>query len=117
MEAAMEPIPQKPPKGLKQAKRKPSVKKKKASKDTSLNIRVNTHERALLDKAAEYSGSDRSSLILDAAIKKAENILLDRRDFFLDEQDFDKFEKILSSKPRTIKELKALFKDKAPWEK
>lgn len=40
----------------------------------------------------------------------------DKQDFFLSDQDFDAFEKLLDVSPKDIKVLKDLFKEKAPWE-
>ncbi|MBS0290304.1 MAG: DUF1778 domain-containing protein [Proteobacteria bacterium] len=46
-----------------------------------------------------------------------ENDLLDRRDFFLSDQNFDAFKKMLNTPPKEIQVLKALFREKAPWER
>lgn len=73
---------------------------------------------ALLDKAAKLRAhSDRTSYIIDAVTEAVENDLLDRQDFFLNDNDFDAFKKILDASPKEIPALKALLKEKAPWEK
>lgn len=83
-----------------------------------VNLKYPVKSLALLDKAVKlYPNLDRTKYILDAVSRAVENDLLDRKDFFLNEQDFDAFEKMLNAPPRDIKVLKALFKEKAPWEK
>lgn len=82
-----------------------------------VNFKYSIKRLALLDNVIKRKNTDRTTFItklLDCAIEEA---LLDRRDFFLSDQDFEAFEKILNSPPRDIKTLKALFKEKAPWEK
>lgn len=82
-----------------------------------VNFKYSIKRLALLDNVIKRKNTDRTTFItklLDSAIEEA---LLDRRDFFLSDQDFEAFEKILNSPPRDIKTLKALFKEKAPWEK
>ena len=49
--------------------------------------------------------------------KTLENDLLDRRDFFLSEEDFNAFEEILNAPSQDLTKLKAMLKEKAPWEK
>lgn len=83
-----------------------------------VNLKYPIRSLALLDKAVKlHPNLDRTKYILDAVSRAVENDLLDRKDFFLNEKDFDAFEKILNSSPRDIKTLKILFKEKAPWEK
>lgn len=91
---------------------------KKIAKKRIVNIKYPVARLALLDKAVKlHANSDRTKYILDAVNQAVENDLLDRRDFFLSDQDFDAFEKALKTPPKDIKTLKALFKEKAPWEK
>jgi uncharacterized protein (DUF1778 family) len=88
------------------------------AKRKMVNIKYPSKSLALLDKAVKLSHySDRTKYILDAVNRAVENDLLDRRDFFLSEEDFQAFEKMLNAPPRSIKALQDLFKEKAPWEK
>ncbi|MBI2791145.1 MAG: DUF1778 domain-containing protein [Gammaproteobacteria bacterium] len=93
-------------------------KEAKTSSKKVVNLKYPITKLTLLDKAVKlHPNSDRTKYILDAVTRAVENDLLDRKDFFLNEKDFDAFEKMLNSPPRDIKTLKALFKEKAPWEK
>ena len=57
------------------------------TKSVPLNMRVDFKKRDLIDVAAAISGSDRTSFILDAACKKAEEVILDQRLFVLADDD------------------------------
>ncbi|NBA96556.1 DUF1778 domain-containing protein [Pseudomonas sp. R5(2019)] len=67
------------------------------SKAVPINMRVDFKKRDLIDVAAALSGSDRTSFILDAACKKAEEVILDQRLFVLADNDYDAFEQALQS--------------------
>ena len=69
------------------------------TKSVPLNMRVDFKKRDLIDVAAAISGSDRTSFILDAACKKAEEVILDQRLFVLADDDFDAFEQALQNNP------------------
>ena len=68
-------------------------------KPVAINMRVDAKRRNLIDMAAAMLGSDRTSFILDAACQKAEDVILDRRLFVLDDMAFESFERALDSNP------------------
>lgn len=68
-------------------------------KPASINMRVDPKKRNLIDMAAAMLGSDRTSFILDAACQKAEDVLLDKRCFMLNDEAFDAFERALDTNP------------------
>lgn len=91
---------------------------KKPVEKKVVNLKYPVKNLALLDKAVKLRPhSDRTSYIIDAVTRAVENDLLDRQDFFLSDKDFDIFKKMLDASPKEIPELKALLKEKAPWEK
>lgn len=65
----------------------------------AINMRVDSAKRNLIDMAAAMLGSDRTSFILEAACKQAEEVILDKRMFFLDNSAFDAFDRALDSNP------------------
>lgn len=65
----------------------------------AINMRVDVKKRNLIDMAAAMLGSDRTSFIVDAACQKAEDVILDRRLFVLDDVAFDSFERALENNP------------------
>ncbi|TFY84654.1 DUF1778 domain-containing protein [Pseudomonas kairouanensis] len=68
-------------------------------KPVPINMRADERKRNLIDLAAAMSGRDRTSFILDAACQKAEEVILDKRLFFLDDVAFDAFEQAMEANP------------------
>lgn len=68
-------------------------------KPVAINMRVDSSKRNLIDMAAAMLGSDRTKFILDAACQRAEDVLLDKRMFLIDNSAFDAFERALESNP------------------
>lgn len=69
------------------------------SKPVPINMRTDEKKRNLIDMAAAMLGRDRTSFILDAACQKAEEVILDKRLFLLDDTAFDSFEQALEANP------------------
>lgn len=66
-----------------------------AEKSAAINMRVESSKRNLIDMAAKMLGRDRTSFILDAACREAENVILDKQMFLVDNSTFDAFERAL----------------------
>jgi uncharacterized protein (DUF1778 family) len=47
----------------------------------NINLRVSRNQKALIDRAADALGRNRSDFMLEAACREAESVLLDRRYF------------------------------------
>ena len=85
------------------------------SKPAQIKMRVDLRKRELIDVAAAISGKDRNSFILDAACKKAEEVILDQRQFVL-ANEFDAFEQALESSPLKSNEcLRQLLERPPRW--
>ncbi|MBO9552637.1 DUF1778 domain-containing protein [Pseudomonas sp.] len=69
------------------------------SKAVPLNMRVAEHRRDLIDAAVEIVGGDRTSFVLEAACKRAEEVLMEQRLFLLDDDAFDAFTQALEDHP------------------
>jgi uncharacterized protein (DUF1778 family) len=85
-------------------------------RDVNINIRVKKSQRDLIDRAAEVQGKTRTDFILDSVQKTAQEVLLDRRFFGLDDDKFDRFVAILDEPPVGYAEMHELLTQKAPWE-
>ncbi len=79
-----------------------------------INIRALDAQRNLIDKAAAAVNKSRSDFMLDAACREAENVLLDQRLFFLNDEELEAFENAL--KVPVSEAIKTLLAIKAPWE-
>ncbi|WP_166143113.1 DUF1778 domain-containing protein [Methylosinus sp. RM1] len=85
--------------------------------DSTVNVRMSTTTRNLIDTAASLLGKTRSEFITESARNHAVDILLDQRLFVLDEKDFTEFEAVLDRPPPPNDELRALLKKKPLWER
>ena len=83
----------------------------------NINLRVTRDQKALIDRAAEALGRNRSDFMLDVACREAESVLLDQRYFNLDDDAFQRFTAMLDAPPADNPGLTRLLKTKAPWEK
>lgn len=84
---------------------------------TSISLRIPDDQRALIDRAAEASGKDRTAFMLDAATREATTVLLDQRYFRLDDDAWATFTAVLDAPPTPNPRLKKLLATKAPWER
>ncbi len=81
----------------------------------TINIRAKAGQRDLIDQAAERLGRSRSDFMLEAACRRAEDVLLDQTYFALDAQAFDAFQALLDSPPEVSDRLRRTLRAKAPW--
>ncbi len=86
-------------------------------RDVAINLRANQRQRALIDRAAEAVGKNRSDFMLDAACRAADAVLLDRRLFLLDEKSYRRFMAALDKPPADNPRLRRLLTSKAPWDR
>jgi len=87
------------------------------NESVSINIRAKIRQRDLIDQAAESLGRSRSDFMLEAACKKAENVLLDQAFFTVDASTFTEFQSLLDKPLAPTNKLRQLLKTKAPWDK
>ena len=88
----------------------------RASKRTSLNIRIKPEERGLIDRAARACGQNRTEFILEAARKAAEDALLDRTRITVDPKAYAEFLKRLDAPPKPNARLKRALRTPGPWD-
>ncbi len=93
----------------------PAIKADKA-RSQNINLRVTRNQKALIDRAANALGRNRSDFMLETACREAETVLLDRRYFFLPPDDFKRFLAVLDKPPAANPRLRRLLRTKAPWE-
>ena len=85
------------------------------TRSQNLNIRVQPQERTLISRAAEAANQTVSEFVLSAARGKAQEVLLDRQMFVLDEDAFRAFEEALDSPPANNPALARLLVRKPIW--
>ena len=82
----------------------------------TINLRASQRQKALIDRAADALGRNRSDFMLETACREAEAVLLDRRYFALSSEEFKRFTSLLDRPPAGNARLRWLLKSKAPWE-
>jgi uncharacterized protein (DUF1778 family) len=85
----------------------------------SINFRVSNEEKALIDQAAQSLGKSRTAFILENTLRTAEEILLDRTHFTLDNLQWEQLNAALDTPPseEQVRGLCKLFNVNAPWRK
>lgn len=86
------------------------------NRNVTINIRAKQNQRDLIDHAAGMQGKSRSEFMLESSYQKAQDVLLDRSFFGLDELKFQQFVALLDAPPRQDEKLRTLLTTKAPWD-
>lgn len=76
----------------------------------SINLRVETRTRQLIDEAAAILGKTRTEFMVESARRYAIDVLLDQRLFALDTVRYDVFIEALDNPPAPGPKLKALLR-------
>ncbi len=82
----------------------------------SINLRIETSTRALIDEAAAMLGKTRTEFMIDSARRQAIDVLLDQRLFSLETGAYDAFVQALDNPPAPGPKLKRLMARKPVWE-
>jgi len=88
-----------------------------APRTAVINLRADKRRRSLIDRADEAVGKNRSEFMLDAAVREATRILLDRRHVGLESREFRRFVKTLDAAPKANPRLRKLLTGMTPWER
>ena len=83
----------------------------------SINLRIETNTRQLIDDAAAIMGKTRTEFMIDSARRQAIDVLLDQRLFALDSESYDSFAKTLDSPPAPGPRLRSLMRRVPAWQK
>lgn len=83
----------------------------------SINLRIETHTRQLIDDAAAVLGKTRTEFMIDSARALAIDVLLDQRLFALDSSRYDAFLHALDNPPPPGPRLRALLRRVPAWGK
>lgn len=87
-----------------------------AARETTINLRAPSAQRALIDQAAHLAGKSRTDFMLEAACEKAQQLLLDRTVFALDAAGFQRFAELLDAPLENREALARLLARRAAWE-
>jgi uncharacterized protein (DUF1778 family) len=85
-------------------------------REITIRLRVQSAQRALIDRAAQLSGKSRTDFMLEAACEKARLVMRDRTTVTLEDAGFRRFAALLDTPVDNGAALMSLLKRCAPWE-
>ena len=83
----------------------------------SINLRIETHTRLLIDDAAAILGKTRTEFMIESARRQAIDVLLDQRLFVLNSERYDAFIHALDNPPAPGPKLRSLLRRVPAWQK
>ena len=86
-------------------------------KVSPLNIRIKAHQRKLIEEAAGMAEKTVSDFVREAALRKAENILLDQTTIRFTDSAWEEFTLALDAKPDNNTGLYKLMGRRPVWKK
>lgn len=85
-------------------------------KEHPLSMRLPEADIAIIDRAAGLRGRSRTEFVRDAAVRAAEDVLMEASPIRMSAKGFAAFMKAVSAPAAPVAELVALAKRRAPWE-
>ena len=85
-------------------------------KDFPMSMRLPESDVAIIDRAAKLRGRSRTDFVRDAAVRAAEETLMDSGLVRMSAESFEAFVAVLGSPAAPVPELVELVRRPAPWE-
>src|SRR5882672_1456667 len=85
-------------------------------KDHPLSMRLPEVDIAMIDRAADLRGRSRTDFVRDAAVRAAEEIIMENALIRMSPKGFTAFMSAIAAPGAAVPELVELLKRKAPWE-
>lgn len=85
-------------------------------KEHPLSIRLPDADIAIIDRAARLRGRSRTDFMRDAAVRAAEDVLMETTPIRMSAEGFDAFMAAVSGPAVPVPEMVELLRRVAPWE-
>jgi len=85
-------------------------------KDFPMSMRLPESDVAIIDRAARMRGRSRTDFVRDAAVRAAEEVLMDSSLVRMSTESFEAFVAVLAAPATPVPELVELVRRPAPWE-
>lgn len=85
-------------------------------KEHPLSMRLPDTDIAIIDRAARLRGRSRTDFVRDAAVRAAEDVLMETTPIRMSAEGFDAFMTAVSGPANAVPEMMDLFRRAAPWE-
>jgi uncharacterized protein (DUF1778 family) len=86
------------------------------ARTTKLDLRLSPQAKQTLTAAARASHRSVSQFVLESALARAEETLIERRRFELNAAQWEAFMAALDAPPRDLPRLRQLFQEPSPFE-
>ena len=87
------------------------------SKGRLVSLRLTAHDFTLIDRAASLRSCSRADFVREAAVRAAEDALMERRLIGMSNRGFGAFAAELERPAQAVPQLVEILKRPAPWEK
>ena len=88
----------------------------RSARTTKLDLRVSSEAMQTLNAAARATHRSISQFVLESAISRAEETLIERRRFELSAEQWAAFMSALDAPPRDLPRLRRLFSEPGPFD-
>ncbi|WP_374446411.1 DUF1778 domain-containing protein [Stella sp.] len=85
-------------------------------KEHPISMRLPEEDIAIIDRAADLRGRSRTDFVREAAVRAAEDVLMENRLIRMSSEGFADFLAALSEPATAVPEIVELAKRPAPWE-
>jgi len=82
----------------------------------AISIRLSRADIAIVDRAARLRGRSRADFVGEAAVRAAEDVLMEHRLIHMSSEGFADFLAVVSETPVAVSEMVELARRPAPWE-
>jgi len=93
-----------------------STRRAMKRKEHPLSMRLPDADIAIIDRAAGMRGRSRTDFVREAAVRAAEDVLMESTLFRMSPSGFSAFMKTLAQPAAAVPEMVELLKRPAPWE-
>lgn len=80
-------------------------------------MRLPDSDLAIIDRAAALRGRSRTDFVRDAAVRAAEEVLLERSVIRMESDAFEAFKAAISTPPQAVPEMVERLARTAPWDR
>jgi uncharacterized protein (DUF1778 family) len=85
-------------------------------KEYPISMRLPEADVAIIDRAANMRGRSRTDFVRDAAVRAAEELIMENRLIRMSPEGFADFMEVLSAPAAPVPEMVELARRPAPWE-
>jgi uncharacterized protein (DUF1778 family) len=85
-------------------------------KEYPLSMRLPEADIAIIDRAAKRRGRSRTDFIREAAVRAAEDVLMENTLIRMSSQGFKTFQRAITGPAKPVPEMVELARRPAPWE-